>query len=314
MGKQWPRIIGTYGGQEPGPLLICTGGIHGNEHSGLLALERLLGMLNREPAVNPGFRFHGFFAGLAGNLAALPGGQRFLEQDMNRLWQPDNVARIRKTPPFLLGEEERQVRALLAEIDVLLDRFPESPVVVMDLHTTTADGGIFSIVTEDPESVRLASALHAPVILGMLEGIHGTTMDYFRREVLRRDALSFAFEAGQHEDPLSVDRAVSAMVSCMRALGMVRPEDVESAHDHLLIGYSRDLPHITELIGLHRVRNTERFELLPGFRNFQPLQRGQLLGYDDGEPLFAPEDCLILMPRYQAQGDDGYFLLRVLVD
>jgi succinylglutamate desuccinylase len=312
MREHWPRVIGTYGGELPGPLLIVTAAIHGNEWTGLVALERLLGMLQREPQVNPGFRFRGLIAALSGNLAALPLRKRFLDQDMNRLWMPENIARMRQTPAFLLQEEERQVMELLLEIEVLMARYPESPVVLMDLHTTTADGGIFSIATGDPDSLALARAMHAPVILGMLEGIEGTTMHYFNREVLPREVFSLAFESGQHDDPLSVDRAVSAMVGAMRALGMVRPEDVESEHDRLLIEYSRDLPAVSRLIGVHRIRDERRFRLHPGFRNFQPLRKGQLLGYDQGEPLFAPEDCLILMPRYQTQGDDGYFLLRVV--
>lgn len=312
MDTRRSRRIGMYGGRLPGPLLIVTGAMHGNEPAGIQALERVFNLLDQEERLRPGFVFRGCLAGLAGNLGALQEGRRFMARDMNRMWDPEEVARIRRLPTTALQDEEAEMRALLRETDELMAMYPESPVVVMDLHTTTAGGGIFCIATEDPDSMALAAQLHAPVILGLLAGIRGTTMHYFRTEVLGREALSFAFEAGQHTDPLSVDRAIAAVIACMRALGMVAPEDVENRHDAILEAYSRDLPRVCRVIGVHPIRHQDAFVLAPGFINFQPVHRGQWLGKDGDEDLVSPVDALILMPRYQRQGDDGYFLLEVL--
>lgn len=308
------RIIGTFEGGSPGHLLICTAGLHGNELAGIKALEYVFKMLEVEHITNPQFQFHGRLVGIAGNIQAMEQGKRYIKQDMNRMWMPDNVARIRRTPPHLLEPEERELRDMVQHIDEEMAHRPEAPVVVLDLHTTTADGGIFCIATEDPESVRIASELHAPVILGMLHGIRGTTMHYFRREVIPRDITAFAFESGQHEDPKSVNRSIAAIIACLRALDMVDPKHVESVHDQVLIDYSAGLPRIAELIQAYQIQDEESFEILPDFRNFQPVTRGQLLAYDAGQAVHAIEDSLILMPRYQKLGDDGYFLLRVLVD
>ena len=308
------RIIGTYEGIQPGPLLICTSALHGNELAGVKALEYVFKMLEVEPITNPDFQFRGRLVGLTGNLEAIRKGQRFIKRDMNRMWMPDNVQRIKQMPRYLLEPEERELKDLIYVMETEFHNYPDVPTVVLDLHTTTADGGIFCIATEDPESIRLASELHAPVILGMLQGIRGTTMHYFRRDVLHRDIVCFAFEAGQHEDHRSVNRAIAAIIGCLRALNMVEVEDVETVHDNLLIEYSRDLPRIAELAEAYQIKDETTFEMLPNFRNFQAVRQGQLLAYDQGEPLYASEDGLILMPRYQNQGDDGYFLLRVLVE
>lgn len=308
------RIIGTFEGQSPGHLLICTAGLHGNELAGIKALEFVFKMLEVEHVTNPDFQFHGRIVGIAGNIQAMGHGRRYIKQDMNRMWMPENVERIRRTPPHLLESEERELRDMIRHIDDELAHSPDASITVMDLHTTTADGGIFCIATEDPESVRIASELHAPVILGMLHGIRGTTMHYFRREVIPRDITSFAFESGQHDDPKSVNRSIAAIIACLRALDMIDPEHVETVHDQVLIDYSNGLPRIAELIQAYQIQDEESFEILPDFRNFQAVQKGQLLAYDSGQPVYAIEDGLILMPRYQKQGDDGYFLLRVLVD
>ena len=48
----------------------------------------------------------------------------------------------------------------------------------------------------------------------------------------------------------------------------------------------------------------------PGFESFDKVEKGRLLARRDGEALVAPEDCRVLLPLYQGQGDDGYFLAR----
>lgn len=308
------RIVGHYGGFHQGPVLIVTAALHGNELAGLRALEKSFSMLAEEPSKNPDFQFKGDIYGLAGNLQAIRAGTRYVETDMNRLWTPTFLDKLRTTPRHFLQNELLEMRELIYHIDEILACHAEAPIVVLDLHTTTADGGIFCIATEDPESIRIASELHAPVVLGMLSGIEGTTMHYFRRSVLHRDITAFVFEGGQHEDPASVDRTIAAITATMRSMGMIRHEDVESRHDHILIDYARDLPGIVDLVQVHRIRPGATFEMLPGFRNFQPVRRGQLLAYENERPIKAIDDGVILMPRYQAKGDDGFFIFKVLVD
>jgi succinylglutamate desuccinylase len=48
----------------------------------------------------------------------------------------------------------------------------------------------------------------------------------------------------------------------------------------------------------------------PGFVNFQPVDRGQLLARDGRGEIRAGESGRILMPLYQSQGRDGFFLVR----
>ena len=43
------RIIGKYTQGLPGPLLVCIGGMHGNERAGIRAIDLILKMLEVEP-------------------------------------------------------------------------------------------------------------------------------------------------------------------------------------------------------------------------------------------------------------------------
>ncbi len=310
---KYNRIIGSFTGQKQGPLLICFGGMHGNELAGVQALDIIFKLLEIEPRTNPEFEFFGRFLGIHGNLSALEEGQRFIEKDLNRLWTDENVNRILNTAPELLNTEEKEVQEIMNIIRHEVDIYQPDKIVMLDLHTTTAHGGIFSIATDDPASVKIAIELHAPVIKGMLEGIKGTTLHYFRPDNFEgREVVGVAFESGQHEDPLSVNRAIAATINCMRTIGCVKSEHVENRHDKLLIDFSKDLPKVSELIMCHSITDEDAFEMLPDFKNFQKITKGQLLAQDKNGPIYAESDGLILMPLYQPQGDDGFFLIKAL--
>lgn len=310
---KYNRIIGSYSGEAKGPMLICFGGMHGNELAGVEALDIIFKLLEIEPQTNPEFKFCGRFLGIHGNLSALEKGRRFIEKDLNRLWTDENVSRIMDAPMECLNTEEKEVREIMSIIRREIETYQPEKIIMLDLHTTTAHGGIFSIATDDPESVKIAVELHAPVIKGMLEGIKGTTLHYFKPDNFDgREVVGVAFESGQHEDPLSVNRAIAATINCMRTVGCVKAEHVENRHDKLLIDFSENLPKVSELIMCHSITEEDQFEMLPDFNNFQKIHKGQLLAHDKNGPIYAESDGLILMPLYQPQGDDGFFLIKAL--
>jgi len=305
------HIIGRYEGEEEGPLFICTAGMHGNEPAGVLALKSVVHLLEREPLINPGFKYRGCMLALLGNTRAyLNGKQRFIAKDLNRLWEPETVQRIRQTLPEQLEAEELELSELISVIDGEIAACKPQRIVLLDLHSTSATGGIFSIATEAPESVRIALELHAPVITGMMNGIKGTTLHYFTKNNFPCPAVGVAFEGGQHDDHLTVNRCIAAIINCMRSIGAVRPEDVENHHDELLIQFSKDLPKIAGLIHVHSIKQDDKFKMHIGYQNFQAVRKGEILGKDRHGIIRSPADSLILMPLYQPQGSDGFFLIK----
>ncbi len=316
---QTEHIIGEYEGEEKGPLIICLAGMHGNEPAGVLALKIIFQLLEKEPVSNPSFHYKGKITGLLGNTQAYRIDKRHFIKDLNRLWTVDNIQRLKQLDAEDLHSEDREMKELLDILEDQIVSYQPERIIMLDLHTTSAGGGIFTIATDDEESIRIAVELHAPVITGMLQGIKGTTLHYFNKKNLAdlapeaaclQHATGVAFEAGQHEDPLSVNRCIASIINCMRSVGSVMAEDVENRHDSLLQEYSKDLPKIAELIKVHSIGPLDGFEMLPGYKNFQPVQRGEHLANDRHGPIFAPEDGLILMPLYQSQGSDGFFLIK----
>ena len=287
------RVIGQHTGDEKGPLLIVLGGMHGNEPAGVKAIDLMFKMLEVEPITNPEFKFHGRIIGIRGNLRAMEKGKRFIVKDLNRQWTPENVERIKNAPLEELDSEDLEMKEILEIVNHQIATYQPEKIVLLDLHTTTAFGGIFTICTDDPESVRIAIELHAPVIKGMLNGIEGTTLHYFNKENIGVETVAVCFESGQHEEDLSVNRAIAALTNCMRTIGCVKSEYVENRHDSLLIEYSKGLPQIAQLIKAKRIKPDDGFRMMPNYNNFQKVKKGELLAKDKKGDIYAPEDGLI---------------------
>ncbi|HMR44582.1 MAG TPA: succinylglutamate desuccinylase/aspartoacylase family protein, partial [Saprospiraceae bacterium] len=146
---QTGRIIGKYEGTERGPLLVCFGGMHGNETAGVQALELIFKMLEMEPKVNPGFVFKGKMIGLLGNKKALERNMRFIEKDLNRQWEAPHIKSVLDTRHEDLPPEDRELKEILEIVHDEIEAYQPEKMIVLDLHTTSAFGGIFAIVNDD---------------------------------------------------------------------------------------------------------------------------------------------------------------------
>lgn len=302
------RILGRYSGHQPGPLLICIGGIHGNEPSGVLAIEEICRLLGREPVINPGFRYRGAFLGLIGNVHAYKVGERFIDRDLNRMLDEEELAGIRQSAWENRNIEDLEALRLIARIEEEIEQVNPTFTLILDLHSTTADGGLFTICADDPRSVELAKGLHVPVILGVAENLPGTTVAYFNRPAANRHCI--VFEAGPHHNPECVHRSVAAIVNCMRAIGAVDPKDVDHRHDGILIRLSAGLPKVTRLAYHYHIQPGEDFVMRPGYSNFRQVVPGEVLASNGNGEIRAPLRGLMLMPKYQPLGDDGFFLVE----
>jgi succinylglutamate desuccinylase len=308
------RQIGTFTGSQRGPLVIALGATHGNEPAGVYALREVFNMLEREADSNPNFQFCGKLVGFIGNQRAFSTRQRFIDSDLNRLWHPEQVAAILAHPDSQRNAEHIELPELIRAIRAEISSYQPSSLVLLDLHTTSAAGGIFSIPLEgDADSLRVARALYAPVILGLLSGLSGTLLHFaaangFAVGEYPKKTISVAFESGQHDDPLSVSRAISAVINCLRAVRCMRPDDVDNSHDDMLETYA-GLPKVTQIRHVHHIGPEDGFRMRPGYINFQRIRAGEHLADDRAGQILAPQDGMILMPLYQPKGSDGFFVV-----
>jgi len=307
-----PRVIVNYKGDSDGPLLIVIGALHGNEPVGVWAIQYLHKMLEVEPFTNPDFNFKGNFIGIIGNLKAYQLNERFINKDINRQWTPQHIDQIKILDFASLDAEDQEMIEVLDTIQEVIAEFKPKEMYILDVHTTSSDGGIFSIPAPSDESFRISKELHAPVVKGMTEGIGGTTLHYFNTQNFPIPTTAVTFEAGQHQDSKSVNRAIAAIINFMRTIQCVNSDDVENIHDQILMDYSKDLPKVTELILRYPVGPEDNFVMKPGYKNFQAVKKDEILASNEEGNILCPQDAFLLMPLYQKKGEDGFFLVKVL--
>jgi succinylglutamate desuccinylase len=303
------RRIGQRQGEPNGKLLLLLGQIHGNEPAGTKAIKRFFERLDFEATRNHLFKWQGSVIGLLGNVEAAMQQKRFIEEDLNRLFTPELTSETKITTTYQI-HEHYELRALINEIKTILDSQKIRELYVLDLHTTSGGGGIFVLPGFSEVSKQIAAQIPAPTILKIADTLHGTTLHYFNSENFKIPVHSVVFEAGQHDDQLAIDNALAAIICTMRSIGMIHPNDVETKHELRLKAIAQKLPPIGEVFFKYQIPPNTHFEMRPGFKSFDKITEGQHLADLDHQPILAPADGFLLMPKYQPFGQDGFFLFN----
>ena len=303
--KYEDRIIGDLRGEHAGPTLIALCGIHGNEPSGIEAIEHIFEKLRTKKG-----KFHGRFLGIIGNIEALREEKRFIDEDMNRIWFTSILDKIRRTPiEQLKTAERRETKKVLEIIDPILEKSDdENPVIFMDMHTFSAEDGLFVISTRDERNITLLAQLSVPLIFGIEKTLHGTALKYFQNT----GNIGFAFETGQHFSESARKNATAGLMCLLVASGAIAATDIDDfpRYYDYLNSQTEDLPHKVEFLYKHIIETDDEFEMRPGFKNFDKVEKGQWLATDRHGKILAQRDGFILMPLYQNQGEDGFFIVQ----
>lgn len=298
------RLIGSVNGSAKGPTVVALAGMHGNEQAGVRALQQVFGIIDDIQS-----SFRGKLWGVRANLPALDQQVRYVDEDMNRLWFPSIICKIKETPEEeLRSSERREMKKLLPLLERLIPEISDEPVIIADLHSFSSDGCLFTITADNEKNIRLLSHMYAPMVFGIEHVLRGTTLRYFQD----LGYLTFAFEGGQHEDALAVYNIKAAMFILLTQIGCLRAGSVSgiAEFEQHLAEYTRNVPSRAELVYQHVLDPEDGFEMRPGYKNFNRIKKGEWLATDRNGKIRARCDGFILMPLYQAKGDDGFFIVR----
>src|SRR5690625_5166156 len=300
------RTIGSLDAPRDGPLVVLLTGLHGNEYMGVRAVEEVMDILKESGSLSSGR-----VLGIRANLKALDRKVRFVDEDMNRIWFPSIIEKIRATPEEHLSSSERiETKRLLRILDQVEQHKGSAPVILVDVHTFSAEGSMFGLPNRDPEQIDLLSDIYVPMVLGIDRTLRCTVLKYFHN----RGLFSFVLEGGQHENKQTEQNIIASLMLLMRAIGCLHPENT---HSGTLAGFrkhlksqTRHLPARAELVYQHLIEEGDDFAMRPGYQNFQQVKEGQWLASDQTGKIVAECDGFILMPLYQEQGREGFFIIR----
>jgi succinylglutamate desuccinylase len=271
-------------------------------------LERVFAELERRAP-----RMHGAFVGLTGNVRAYDEGVRYVAKDLNRQWTSRKVAALdargpdARTDAPALDAEDREQRELVGGLREVFAA-AGGPVSVLDLHTASSVSAPFLIFGDTLRNRNFATRIPSPIVLGVEEMISGTIMEW----VTSQGHASIAFEAGQHDDPASIDRHEAAIWIALVATGVLAREDTPAYARSLerLSAAAAGIPRVMEVVGKHAITATDQFAMKPGFRNFARVAKGDVLATDRNGEIHSPGELMLLFPLYQKLGEDGFFLAR----
>lgn len=145
------------------------------------------------------------------------------------------------------------------------------------------------------------------LLLGIEEQLEGTMLEYLNN----LGAVTLGFEGGQHVSQEAIDNHEALVWLALVNSGILAPEDAPSLARHQeTLAKATGKSRFVEIRYRHPVKPADEFRMKPGYENFQPVRRGELLAEDKGGAIRAKENGLILMPLYQKLGADGFFLGR----
>ena len=297
---------------QPGPRLIVTGAVHGNETCGSQAIERVArefdsgalvlqhGSLTLVPVTNP---------------LAFERGQRNGDRNLNRNLLPT------AQPQDFEDRVANVLCPLLAQHDVLLDlhSFHSAGEPFLMLGPQNNDGPLepFALATDEQAlALRLGPRR-------IVDGWLNTYADGVRRRLARtqpndrasllstdprygvgtteymrsQGGYALTLECGQHSDPAAPQVAWNAIHRTLAHLGMIdAPAPPVIAQPQLL--------QLTTVIDKHHA--DDRFSR--EWRSYDPVRRGETIGLrHDGTAVHAEADGYIVFPNAAATAGNEWF-------
>jgi predicted deacylase len=284
------RGVVTRDSGHPGPHAALVAVVHGNEIAGAIVLDRLLrrGIAPRAGRISFIFANPDAFARFD---AADPTASRFLEEDLNRIWDPAALA----GPARSL--EMRRAQALLpvlCSVDMLLD-----------LHSMLLQPVPIMLAGQGEEALPLASKVGLPALIVTDQG-HPTgprLIDHPQFTAGRARAL--LLEAGLHWEPATVAAMEATVLRFLEAAGVLPAGQAPAL--------AQRVARVTHTI----VPASHRFAFLRPFRGGEVIaEAGTPIARDGGpggaEIVTPYPDCLLVMPALRPiRGHTAVRLARI---
>lgn len=297
----------------PGPRLIVTGAVHGNETCGTVAIRRVLreieegrltlaaGQVTFVPIANP---------------LAYERRQRQGDRNLNRKLAPTD------DPREFEDHVANWLCPLLARHDVLLDlhsfHTPGEPFVMVGPEDNGGPLQPFAhAAREEALAVRLGvrrildgwlETYAAGVARRLAQNLPGADLDpdygVGTTEYMRRvGGWGFTLECGQHEDPRAPEVAYRAILNTLAHLRLVDappPPPAPAPEVQAL--------HLFDVVD--KAHDNDRFAR--DWNSFDPVEAGMLIGTrHDGTPVHAQDDGRIVFPNPAARaGQEWFYLAR----
>tara|TARA_Y100000589_G_scaffold332017_1_gene388602 strand:+ start:1015 stop:3780 length:2766 start_codon:yes stop_codon:yes gene_type:complete len=293
--ENYERVIGNYHSNNKKTLIFITG-IHGNENSGLKALENFFNIIQTSS-----IKIEGSVIGLIGNLAAVKKKSRYLDEDMNRVWKEKQSKSKTKS------SEQNEMHILKKEIEKIIINKNKKNICIIDLHNTSSPNGVFAIANNQQE-VNLAAKIGIPVITNLFTKVQGSLSSYYSK----KDIMSIVFEGGAIGDPASIKNHEAGIWKILLEQKMIKLNSVPkkiSNNLKIMQDFSIKKGGLFQVKYIHEINKKDDFFMIPNMKNFDKIKKHDIIGHDRKGEVKAPISGYLLMPLYQEKGKEGFYIV-----
>ena len=267
---------------KPGPHVMITAVVHGNELCGAIAVDWLFrhGVAPLKGSLSLGFMNVDAYLSFD---AANPTASRFVDEDFNRLW----TAEVLDDPGRQSAEltRARTVRPYIDTVDMLLD-----------IHSMQRKQPAMMMAGPLPKGRDLAKAVGLPEIVvtdaGHAAGKRMRDYEGFADPASPKNAL--LIECGQHWEKASAPLAIHSALRFLLVNDMIDPDwAAQGLADMVLPEKQR----FVEVTGPVTIEN-EGFRFVETYNGLEVIPKaGSIIAYDGDTPVTTPyDDCVLIMP------------------
>ena len=262
---------------QPGPNVMASAIVHGNEPCGVIALDWMFQRDLRPLVGSLTLAFMNVEAYRAFDPKD-PNSTRWIYEDMNRVWDKDVLDGDRASCELTRA---REVRPILEDIDLLLD-----------LHSMQHPAPPLMMTGRHPRSKELAAQVGVPErVVGDAGHAAGRRMrDYGAFDDPKSDRTALLIECGQHWQAATGELAIEATLRFLVATGTLSKEH--------LVALKAPAPQrfftVLEAVTIE----SDTFTFAQPFSGGEVLATaGTLVGHDGDRPVYTPADhTMLVMP------------------
>ena len=262
---------------QPGPNVMVSAVVHGNEPCGVIALDWLLQNDVKPVAGSLTLAFMNVEAYRAFD-PKNPNATRWLDEDMNRVWGKEVLDGDRQSSELARA---REVRPILEDIDYLFD-----------VHSMQHFAPPLMMTGRHAKSKDLAAKVGVPErVVGDSGHVAGRRMrDYGHFDDPNSKKTALLIECGQHWEAASGNLAIDATVRFLAATGAISPDLKDRFGDAAPQRFFTVLEAVTI--------QSDRFTFVSPFEGGEVIpDEGTLVGYDGDRPVRTPSDnTMLVMP------------------
>ena len=267
-----PSYTYYFKGKNPGPTVVITGSVHGNERIGAHIIEILLLIMQKED-------INGEIYIIVGNPPAYVAEKRYIDCDLNRQFGFNFDLLKKKQESDLNYEEERalSIAPILKKADFLLD-----------IHSTLKPSVPFIYTKSTKDHLDLASIFDVGYMVSKASDFKTedltSSIDTF---VDAHGGIGITYETGWYREngkEIIILKKIQQFLQKIGSCFLNIPISNQSNPKHLII-YD------------HIVPKSDQFKFTSDYNNFDFLDNKTIIAQDNGQKITIDQNTFIIFPK-----------------